>query len=318
MPSGFSRKLMYGVEISSLSSRIAKWCEAAIGFCRPPLSAALSAPRWAISRVVSANALRPLSLNSIVTIGWPPVPPSKFCSGFLMSVPLRTGLSLMTHHWSISPRWSSGSRSSTARSTTIPSGTSRISALPVRFWVSRSSSHSLAALVRDAVVDRLVRLLVERVEEPRGGVVVVDLGRALRRALDRVVEAADRLLAAVDLLRVGPAILVEDVRLPVVEVHLRGRADLGGGALGVLLARKADVDLVAAGALQLRLGDAERVDAVAHDVDRAVQRVLVDRRLLLGRARLVDELDAALQVEPEPRRLRGDHHQRTRRAGPRP
>ena len=28
MPSGFSRKLMYGVEISSLSSRIAKWCEA--------------------------------------------------------------------------------------------------------------------------------------------------------------------------------------------------------------------------------------------------------------------------------------------------
>ena len=95
---------MYGVEISSLSSRIAKWCEAAIGFWRPPLSAALSAPRWAISRVVWANASRPLSVNSIVTIGAPPVPFSKFCSGFLISLPERTGLSLRTHHWSTSPR----------------------------------------------------------------------------------------------------------------------------------------------------------------------------------------------------------------------
>ena len=32
-----------------------------------------------------------------------------------------------------------------------------------------------------------------------------------------------------------------------------------------------DVDLVVAGALDLRLGDAEAVDALAHDVDRAVE-----------------------------------------------
>ena len=129
MPSGFSRKLMYGVEISSLSSRIAKWCEAAIGFCRPPLRTALSWPRCAISRVVSANASRPWSVNSIVTIGGPPVPFSKFCSGFLISLPERTGLSLRTHHWSTSPRSRcSPVRWSSERTTMMPSGTSRISA----------------------------------------------------------------------------------------------------------------------------------------------------------------------------------------------
>src|SRR5829696_4357725 len=124
---------MYGVEISSLSSRIAKCCEAAIGFCSPPLSGALSSPRWAISRVVSANASRPLSVNSIVTIGGPPGPFSKFCSGFLMSEPLRTGLSWITHQLSTSPRcWSVGRRSSSRR-TMMPSGTSMISALKVSY-----------------------------------------------------------------------------------------------------------------------------------------------------------------------------------------
>ena len=95
---------MYGVEISSLSSRIANLCDALIGFCRPPLMAALSAPRCAIARVVSAKALRPLSVNSILTSGAPPEPSSKPCSGFLMSVPERTGLSLSTHQLSTSPR----------------------------------------------------------------------------------------------------------------------------------------------------------------------------------------------------------------------
>ena len=130
---------MYGVEISSLSSRIAKWCDAPIGSCRPPLIAALSAPRWAIRRVVSANALRPLSEKSIVTIGGPPAPFSKFCSGFLMSEPLRTGLSLMTHQLSTWPRcWSTGRRSS-SRSTMMPSGTSSTSARSVSSATARSS-----------------------------------------------------------------------------------------------------------------------------------------------------------------------------------
>jgi hypothetical protein len=83
--------------------------------------------------------------------------------------------------------------------------------------------------------------------------------------------------------------------------------DLVGRALGVLDARQADVDLVLARALQLRLGDTERVDAVAHDVQRAIEALRRDRRLLLGRPRLVDELNAPLQVETEARGLRGDH-----------
>ncbi len=61
---------------------------------------------------------------------------------------------------------------------------------------------------------------------------------------------------------------------------------------------------------QLGLGDDELVDAVAHDVDRAVKRLLRDLGLLLGRPRLVDELDAALEVEAELRRLGEDHRQR--------
>ena len=41
-----------------------------------------------------------------------------------------------------------------------------------------------------------------------------------------------------------------------------------------------DLDLVGARARELRLGDAERVDALAHDVQRAVERVVGDLRLL--------------------------------------
>ena len=152
MPSGFSRKLMYGVEISSLSSRIAKWCEASIGFCRPPLRAALSWPRCAISRVVLANASRPLSVNSIVTIGGPPAPFSKFCSGFLMSLPERTGLSLSTHHWSTSPR-SRCSPVALVLGADDDDALGHLEDLRVgdrRLWSARLSLEVLLALGRDA------------------------------------------------------------------------------------------------------------------------------------------------------------------------
>ena len=82
------------------------------------------------------------------------------------------------------------------------------------------------------------------------------------------------------------------------------------GTLRVGDARQADVDLVAAGALQLRLRDAERVDALAHDVERAVQAVGRDLGLLLGGLALEDELDAALQVETELGLLGEDHRER--------
>ena len=94
MPSGFCWKSMYGTEMSSLSRTIAKCWNADCG--SPPKN--WLCPRWAISRVVSCHALPPLSVKSNVTFGAPvpPAPLSKFCSGFLMSVPLSAGSSRRT------------------------------------------------------------------------------------------------------------------------------------------------------------------------------------------------------------------------------
>ena len=55
-----------------------------------------------------------------------------------------------------------------------------------------------------------------------------------------------------------------------------------------------------------RLGDTELVDALAHDVDRALQGVLRHDRGLGGRLPLVDELHAALEIEAEKRLVRLD------------
>jgi hypothetical protein len=93
MPSGFSSKSMYGAEISSLSRTIAKCCET---FAGSWVGSALSDPRCAISRVISWNALRPLSVNSNVTLICPDYW-SVACFGFLISVPDSAGLSWITH-----------------------------------------------------------------------------------------------------------------------------------------------------------------------------------------------------------------------------
>ena len=62
---------------------------------------------------------------------------------------------------------------------------------------------------------------------------------------------------------------------------------------GVLHVGKPDGDLVAARALDLGLGDAERVGALADRVDRVVHRLRRDLRHLRRGPALVDELDAA-------------------------
>jgi hypothetical protein len=77
---------------------------------------------------------------------------------------------------------------------------------------------------------------------------------------------------------------------------------------GVLDAGEVDLDLAAADQRQLRLGDAERVDALAHDLQRPVQGLLVDLRLLRRGLALVDELDAALEVQAELGLLGRDDH----------
>jgi hypothetical protein len=185
----------------------------------------------------------------------------------------------------------------------MPVGTSSTSAFFER---------GLLAVRGLAVVERLLGGLVERVEARRVGrvVVVVVLRRALGRLLDRLVEAGDRRLLAGVLVRVRLARLVEDVGFPVVEEQLRGRAHLLGRALGVVDAWEVHLDLVAAREQQLGLGDAERVDAVAHDVQRALERLLRHRRLLRCRLALVDELDATLEVETEGRLLARDDEDR--------
>ena len=70
--------------------------------------------------------------------------------------------------------------------------------------------------------------------------------------------AADRLLRA------------DQVRLPVVEVELGGGPDLVDRPLRVGDVGQADRDLVGAEARDLGLGDAELVDPLADDLDRAV------------------------------------------------
>jgi hypothetical protein len=107
------------------------------------------------------------------------------------------------------------------------------------------------------------------------------------------------------------------VRLPVVELELGRRAHLLLRARGVLHRRQPDRDLVRSGALDLGLGYAEGVGPLADRVDRVVDRLRRDLRDLRGRPALVDELDAALQVEAEAgglrqRRARDDHEQRER------
>ena len=145
-----------------------------------------------------------------------------------------------------------------------------------------------------------------------GRVVVVVDRRALGGSLDRVVEreaahlAGLRAAGGVGVARVGLEVGAEDVLLPVVEEELGHLADLLLGALRVLDVGQPDGDLVAARALDLRLRDAELVDALAHDVDRAVDRILGHLGLGGRRLGLVDELDAALEVEAQPRLLRRD------------
>ena len=82
---------MYGAETSSSSSTIAKCWEPLIGLSP---GSALSSPRSAMFCVIRWNASRPLSVKSNVTIG--SRASSKFCSGFLMSVPDSAGLSSIT------------------------------------------------------------------------------------------------------------------------------------------------------------------------------------------------------------------------------
>ena len=257
---------MYGAETSSLSSTIAKCWERLDADRR---RSELSWPRWAILRVMSWNALRPLlgeveGDDRLVADCW-----SKLCSGFLMSVPESAGRSRTTHQRSGAAAVRARPSGRAGRAT--PAGTSTISAFAFcggrqrvlgRLARCRTSARSRTACAWSCRTRRSAawRRLRRRRRTSFAGS-VGPLGRrrrrALRRLLDRLVEPAIgcRVLA-VDV-RVRLALRVEEVGLPVVEEQLGGRADLLGGALGVLDARQVDLDLVGAGLVDLRLGDAE-------------------------------------------------------------
>jgi len=175
------------------------------------------------------------------------------------------------------------------------------------------------------VVERLLGLLVEDVEARLGAGLRLAAGRvlaqrvsaladpdvgALGRLGDRGPQPDDGLAVVRVLVRVGLALVVEDVRFPVVEEQLGRRPDLLGRRLGVGDAGQVDLDLVLARLEELGLGDAERVDALLHQVDRPLHRVGIDRGLRRGRLCVVDELDAALEVQAEDGRLGQDNRDR--------
>jgi hypothetical protein len=144
---------------------------------------------------------------------------------------------------------------------------------------------------------KLERVLVEEVVGgPGGGAEVLQALRLLLAGeLDRVVEPVEAPLGGVVELRVRR----DDVPLEVVEEELGGGADLLDGALGVRHVGQPDLDLVLADLRDLGLGDAQLVGAFAQDVQRPVHVGGVDVGVLRGGVRLVDELRAAAEVQPE-------------------
>ena len=160
--------------------------------------------------------------------------------------------------------------------------------------------------------DVLATLLLEQVVLRTGRRADVPAGMHLLLGgqLDRVVVLGRRLLLEVHRRdRLVGGIERDYVRLEVVEVQLRGLADLRRRSRRILDIGQADLNLGGAERGDLGLGHAERVDPLSHDLDRVVDVLGIDDRVLRRRLALVDELGAAAEVEAELRRLRGDDQQ---------
>ena len=176
----------------------------------------------------------------------------------------------------------------------------------------------LPRIGRLAVVQRTLGDLIERIE-PRpvsGAVVAITLRIAPRGLPHRLKEPRDRLLLIGVLIGIGLAVLIEQIGFPVIKEQLRRRPHLLSRSLGVLDPRQIDLDLVPTGLQQLRLRHPERVHPLAHDVQRPLQRLRRNRRLLRRRLGLIHQLHPALQIQPqlgialiEHRKRRGDQPQ---------
>ena len=231
-----------------------------------------------------------------------------------MSVPDNAGLSCTTQKRSGS---GASARTFWSRTTRMPSGTSTTWA---RSRSAASRSSSAASRVSDGwpLFSAALGDLIERIEpRPVGGAVVAITLRIAPRGLPhRLKEPRDRLLLIGVLIGIGLAVLIEQIGFPVIEEQLRRRPHLLSRSLGVLDPRQIDLDLVPTGLQQLRLRHPERVHPLAHDVQRPLQRLRRNRRLLRRRLGLVHQLHPALQIQPqlgialiEHRKRRGDQPQ---------
>ena len=126
--------------------------------------------------------------------------------------------------------------------------------------------------------------------------------------LDSVVETVDRSAG-----RIRTPRLRDYIRLPVVEVELRGRAHLILGPVGVAHIGQSDPDRVSANPGNLRLGNSQLVGPLADDLDRSVYVLPVDLRVLRSRSTLINEFSSAAKIESQHGRLGGDHYQRGRK-----
>ena len=89
----------------------------------------------------------------------------------------------------------------------------------------------------------------------------------------------------------------------VAELEHRRLADRSDRSIGILDARQFDDDTTLPLALDDRLGQSKRVDALLHDGNDAVHRIVVDLRLLRIDC-LQNDVRSALQVKSLPNRAR--------------
>ena len=87
--------------------------------------------------------------------------------------------------------------------------------------------------------------------------------------------------------------------LLVAELEHRRLADCSNCRVGILDAGQLDDDAPLAFALNDRLGESERVDALLHDRNNTVHRIVIDLRLLRI-DRLQNDVRSSLQVKPLP------------------
>ena len=190
MPSGFSRKLMNGVEISSLSSRIAKWCEAADGVLQAAVERRVVRPRWAMSAVVSREC--PAALVGELHRD------DRLATALLVEVLLGVADVRAVQHRVVAqhpPRVDRAGLLLLGRALVLVArdddalGHLQDLRRVEQALVGEVGLQGLAVLLRDPAVERLLRRLVEGVvDRAVRRVVAVDLRLALRRALDGVVE----------------------------------------------------------------------------------------------------------------------------------